>query len=133
MNLPTRLVAEALMECEDEVHYILTPQDNGYRSQDHKGFFAKTIGDGRWSLPKVLLATAEKDGRYISNFSVSGKRNVPIGSKVLLAPCKTGQFPDEKDGIIAILIESAEKVTKNNIIFTKGSIIRDKDWKKLFL
>lgn len=133
MNLSTRLVAEALMECEDEVHYILTPQDNGYISQDHKGTFAKQIGKGRWSFPKVLLATAEKDGRYIPNFSVPGKRNVPIGSKVLLAPCKTGQFPDEKKEIIAILIESAEKITKDNIIFTKGSIIKDQDWHKLFL
>lgn len=133
MNLPTRLVAKALMECEDEVHYILTPQDNGYISQDHKGTFAKPIGKGRWSFPKVLLATAEKDGRYIPNFSVSGKRNIPIGSKVLLAPCKTGRFPDEKEEIIAILIESAEKITKDNIIFTKGSIIKDKDWQKLFL
>lgn len=92
MNLSTRLVAEALMKCEDEVHYILTPQDNGYRSQNHRGIFAKTIGKGR-----------------------------------------VGIFPDEKDGIVAVSIESAEKVTEDNIIFTKGSIIKEKDWKKLFL
>lgn len=133
MNLSTRLVAEALMKCEDEVHYILTPQDNGYRSQNHRGIFTKSIGKGRWSFPKSLFITAEEDGRYMSNFTVPGKINVPIGSKVLLAPCKVGIFPDEKNGIIAVLIESAEKVTEDNIIFTKGSIIKEKDWQKLFL